>query len=59
MDGRTDVEKGFYSLKTPSLRFCNFFSKRNFDTGFEISFVGTLDISSYTKSEPLRVAGKH
>ena len=35
------------------------FSKRNFDAGFEISSVGILDISSYTKSEKSRVAGKH
>ena len=35
------------------------FSKRNIDTGFEISFVGTVDISTYTQSEQPRVAGKH
>ena len=35
-----------------------FFSKRNFDTGFGISFVGTLDISSNTQSGQPRVAGK-
>ena len=32
---------------------------RNFDTGFEISSVGILDISQYTKYEQPRVAGKH
>ena len=48
-----------YSLKTPSLRLRKFLSKRNFDTGFEISFVGTMDISPYTQSELPRVSGKH
>ena len=37
----------------------NFFSKRNFDTEFEISCVGILDISPYTKSEQARAAEKH
>ena len=37
-----------YSLKTPSLRRRNFFYKRNFNTGFETSFVGTMDISPDT-----------
>ena len=45
MDRLTDVENQRYILQTPSLRLHNFFSKRNFDTGFEISFVGTMDIS--------------
>ena len=31
----------------------------NFNRGFEISFVGIIDISSYTKSEQPRVAGNH
>ena len=50
-----------YSLKTPSLRLSNFFSKRNFETGSEISFVGRIDISSNTKSEQPRakVVGNH
>ena len=30
-----------------------------FDTGLEISSVGILDISPYTKSEQPMVAGKH
>ena len=55
----TDVENPRYSPKTSSLRFRNFFSKRNFDIEFEISFVGTMDISLYTQSEQRRVAGKH
>ena len=42
----------------PSLRLRNLFSKRNFDTEFEISFVGTINISSHTQSEQLRVAAK-
>ena len=53
------MENPRYSLKTPSLGLRNFFSKRNFDTGFEISFVGTIDISSYTQSKQPRIAGKH
>ena len=53
------MENPRYSLKTSSLRLHNFFSKRNFETEFEISFVGTMDISSYTQSEQPRVAGKH
>ena len=53
------MENPHYSLKMPSLRLCNFFSKRNFDTGFKISFVGTMVISSYTQSEQPRLAGKH
>ena len=55
----TDVETPSYVLKTQSLRLHNFISKRNFDTGFEISYVGILDISPYTKSELRRVAGNH
>ena len=55
----SDRENPRYSLKTPSLKLCNFFSKRNFDTGFEISFVGTMDISSYTQYEQPRVAGTY
>ena len=43
----TTVEKPRYSLKTPSLRLYNLFSKGNFDTRFEISFVGTMNISEY------------
>ena len=50
MDDLTDVENPHFSLKTPSLRLGNFFSKRNFDTGFEISFVGTMDISSLIRN---------
>ena len=37
----------------------NFFSKKNFDKGFEISSVGIPEISPYTKSEQPRIAGKH
>ena len=58
-DGLTDVEKLRYMQKWPFLRFLNFFSKRNFDTGYEISSVGITDFSVYTKSEQLRIAGKH
>ena len=29
----------------------------NFNTGFEVGFVGTMDISFYTQSEQPRVAG--
>ena len=36
-----------------------FFSKRNFDTRFELSFVGIMDISSYKQSEKPRASGKH
>ena len=54
-DGLTDPR---YSLNTPSLRLRNFFSMRDFGTEFKIRFVGTMDISSYTKSEQPRVAGK-
>ena len=35
------------------------FSKRNFNTEFEINSVGILDISPYTKSEQPRLAGKY
>ena len=56
---KTDVENTRYSLKTKSLILRNFFPKRIFDTGFEIKFVGTMNKSSYTQSEQLRVAGKH
>ena len=55
----TNVENPRYNLKQLSLRLCNFFLKRNFDTGYKISFVGILDISTYTKSEQSSVAGKH
>ena len=55
----TDVEKPRYTRKWLSLRLRNFFSKRNFDTGFEISSVGIPEISPYTKSEQPRVAEKH
>ena len=58
-DSQTDVENTRYSLKTPNLRLNNFLSKRNFDTGFEISFVGTMDISLYTKSEQPKVERKY
>ena len=34
------------------------FAKRNFNRGFELSFVGTMEISPDTKSEQPRVAGK-
>ena len=54
-----DVEKPRYSRKWLILRLRKFFSKRNLDTGFEISSVGILEISPYTKSEQRRVAGKH
>ena len=47
-----------YSLKTPSLRLCNLFYKMNFDTGLEIRFVSTMNISSYTQYEQPRVAEK-
>ena len=59
MDWPVHVENPRYSLKTPNLRPRNFFSKRNFDTEFEIYFVGTMDIQSYTQSEQPRVVGKH
>ena len=55
----TDVGKPRWTRKWPSLRLCNFFSRRNFDRGFEISSVGILDISPYPKSEQHRVAGNH
>ena len=58
-EGRTDKKNQHHSLKTPSLRLRNFFSKRNFDTGLEISFVGTMDISSYTQSEQPTAAEKY
>ena len=45
--------------KMASLRLFNCFSKRNFDTEFEISSIGILDISPCMKSEQPRVAGKH
>ena len=45
-------------LNIPISNRQNFFSKRNFDTGFKICPVGILDIS-YTKSEQPRTAGKH
>ena len=54
-DAVTDVTKPQW----PILRLCNFFSKRNFDTGVGISFVGIPEISPYTKSEQPRIAGKH
>ena len=38
----------------PSLRLHNFFFKGNFNTGFDISFVGTMHIWSYTQSEQHR-----
>ena len=47
-NGLTDVENPRYSQKAQTLRLQNFFSKGNFDTGSEISFIGTMDISSYT-----------
>ena len=53
-DRLTDVENPRYNLKTPSLRLRNFFSKKNFDTGFEISSVGTPEISPYTKFHQYR-----
>ena len=55
----TDVEKPRYTQKWPCLRLRNFISKRNFDTGFEISSVGIPEISPYTKSEQPSIAGKH
>ena len=54
----TDVENQRYSKKTSTLRLSNFSSKRNFDKGFGISFVITMDISSHTESEQPRIAGK-
>ena len=42
MDWLTDVENPRYSLETTSLRHRNFFCKRNFDTGFAISFIRTF-----------------
>ena len=35
------------------------FSKTKFNSWFGISFVGTMDISSYTQSERPRIAGKY
>ena len=55
----TDVQNPCQSLKQLSLRLHNFFPKKNFDTGFEISSVGIPEISPYTKSEQPRVRGKH
>ena len=49
------VENPRYSLKTPSLRLCNLFSKRNFDTNFEISFAVTMDISLYAQFQKSKV----
>ena len=47
--------------QTLILRLRNFYSKRNLDTEFEVSLVGTMDkdISWYTQSELPMVAGKH
>ena len=50
----TDVENPRYSLKRLSLRLLNLFYKMNFNTGFEISSVGILNISPYTKFEQPR-----
>ena len=47
-----------YTQKWPFFLFLNFFSKRNFDTGYEISSFGILEFSLYTKSEQPRIAGK-
>ena len=55
----TDVEKPSYTHKWLSLRLGSFFSKRNLDTGFEISSVDIPEISPHTKCEQPRVAGKH
>ena len=54
----TDVENPLYNQKTQTLKLRYYFTKRNFDTESKISFVGTMDISSYTQSEQPRVAGK-
>ena len=53
------MENQRYNLKPPSFRLRNFIFKRNFDTRFEISFAGTIEISLYAQSEQPRVAGKH
>ena len=55
----TDVENQRYSLEMQSLRFRNFFSKKNFDTRFEISLFCTMNMSSYMQSEQPSLAGKH
>ena len=55
METETNVEKRRYNLKTAGLRLRNYFSKRNFDTGFEISFFGTMNTTLYTQSEQPRV----
>ena len=39
-DGQYDEKNPRYSQKTPTLRLLKFFSNRNFDTEFEISFIG-------------------
>ena len=65
VSSKSDNGKGFKirgkirERNQPTNRLRNFFSKRNFDTGFEISSVGIPEISPYTKSEQPRVAGKH
>ena len=56
-DGRT--EEPALQSKTTNLRLRNLFSKRNFDTGFQINFVSTMDISPYTQSNQRKIAEKH
>ena len=58
-DWQNSLENPLYSPKTQSLRLRKFFSKKKFDTGFEINFVGTMNISSYTQSEQARIAEKY
>ena len=53
------MENSRYSLKMAILRPLNIFSKRNFYVGLGISFVGTINLSSYMQSEQPKVAGKH
>ena len=55
----TNVEKPRYTRKWLCLRLRNFFSKRIFDTRFDIGSVDISEISQHTKSEQPRVAGKH
>ena len=53
------VSKPFYTPKWHFSRPRNFFSKKNFDTGFGINSVGIPGISPYTKSEQPRIAKKN
>ena len=53
------MTKQFYAQKLQFFRPRNFFSKKNFDTGFGINSVGIPGISPYTKSEQPRIAKKN